>query len=184
VWEDGTIKFERVDNDGIDVDVRILSITCSFANFEVDGEIFKDKCHDNVFGLAVALVLCEQRRKLEKTAEDLSFPVVSHQWNAEAYVECPLKHISHTFLACDDSSSCWSKPRQECTAALTPLPPSFDCKDGLRRVPYSLVCDSNVDCVDASDENFCRHQRCPHGRVQCGLGQVCSSIHRNKSIQS
>ncbi|KAK7501594.1 hypothetical protein BaRGS_00007025 [Batillaria attramentaria] len=84
-------------------------------------------------------------------------------------------HITHTFLACDSKSSCWSQgygPSRSCAAPLSPLPPSFTCRNNEMRVPYTLVCDFRSDCSDASDETFRVFRPCDIGKFHCGNKQV------------
>ena len=95
------------------------------------------------------------------------------------YQECPGKHFTHAFLACDALASCWAGNDVEfqsnrdlwdvpsfvsCPAPLTSLPPSFSCTSGrqrqVQRVPYSLVCDGRSDCSGNGDEDFCVFPRC------------------------
>ena len=95
-------------------------------------------------------------------------------------VACPKGHVTHTFLACDVSSTCWdsSSSGSLCAAPLTPLPPLFECANGVEAVPYALVCDFRFDCRDSSDENFCDYPPCSHKRpLPCGRsGQVLRSV--------
>ncbi|KAK7461240.1 hypothetical protein BaRGS_00038715, partial [Batillaria attramentaria] len=101
-------------------------------------------------------------------------------------VVCPKGHVTHGFLACDVRCSCWAEAyngdvstwgiptRRACPAPMTSLPPSFSCRNGLQRVPYSLVCDHRQDCGDASDEDFCQFAPCGADTpVQCGLSKQC-----------
>lgn len=83
-------------------------------------------------------------------------------------VRCPRGHVTHTFLACDAKSSCFSRTYvsndwtvlSSCGVQLQPELPSFACTDGFERVPYSLVCDYRRDCLDNSDEDFCVFAPC------------------------
>ena len=78
-------------------------------------------------------------------------------------ITCPKDHVTHTFLACDLSSDCWSEQSGghsardgvKCSAPLRPLPPSFGCRETGQYVPYTLVCDHRQDCFDGTDEDFC-----------------------------
>ena len=105
-------------------------------------------------------------------------------------VTCPQGHVTHSFLACDVSTSCWAggdvtfslHPEtwalpvpQSCPAplAVTLPPPSFPCDSDKRRVPYSLVCDHRRDCLDDSDETFCKFTPCNwKSQFQCHNKQV------------
>ena len=112
-------------------------------------------------------------------------------WNP---VVCPDSHVTHTFLACDVSASCWAKsdvtfsPRPESWAlptsqtcrvplTMTLLPPSFPCRSDEQRVSYSMVCDHRRDCPDGGDETFCKFQPCqPLSQFQCLNEQVYLSL--------
>ena len=103
-----------------------------------------------------------------------------------SFVECPEKHHTHTFLACDSQSECWSMKVKHaeswnheltvsasswCDApkAVTPEPVHFVCASKIEHVPFTLVCDFLADCFDKSDENFCVHPPCSLDRpVPCG----------------
>ena len=111
-----------------------------------------------------------------------------------APVVCPDSHVTHTFLACDVSASCWAKsdvtfsPRPESWAlptshscrvplTMTLLPPSFPCRSDEQRVSYSMVCDHRRDCPDGGDETFCKFQPCQSlSQFQCLNKQVYPSL--------
>ena len=121
------------------------------------------------------------------------------QYGAEwSPVFCRKGHLTHVFLACDVSTSCWTRgdvtlsfrsytwalpTSQSCPAqlAVTSLPPSFTCSSEEQKVPYSLVCDHRRDCVDGSDETFCKFPPCKWlTQFQCLNKQVCitcSNVH-------
>ncbi|KAL8595478.1 hypothetical protein ACOMHN_024177 [Nucella lapillus] len=89
-------------------------------------------------------------------------------------IECPLRHMTHAFLACDVSSTCFAKDHVTCTAELTPLPPMYQCACANERVPYSLVCDHRRDCQDNSDEAFCVFPPCNGaGWFRCSSQKQC-----------
>ena len=98
-------------------------------------------------------------------------------------VACPQGHLTHTFLACDADSMCWasSSSKSDCLAPVTPLPPMFECANGLEAVPYTLVCDYRSDCRDSSDERFCAYPPCSGiTSLPCGnTGQVVLSVCRS-----
>ena len=101
---------------------------------------------------------------------------------------CRRGHVTHAFLACDVAAFCWAEGRvtislianswalptsQSCPAELTPVPPSFPCRSEEQHVPYTLVCDHRPDCLDGSDENFCRYLPCQlEFQFQCKNKQV------------
>ena len=104
-----------------------------------------------------------------------------------SFVRCPGRHWTHEFLACDAQSDCWARTdavvsgewnahaSSWCDASMVSQFLSFVCDLAGQRVPFSLVCDSRADCVDASDENFCTYPPCPASKpMQCGVSwQVC-----------
>ena len=105
-------------------------------------------------------------------------------------VTCTNGHVTHAFLACDVATLClagpdvtfsfshtsWALPTsQSCPAhlAMSSLPPSFPCRTGEQRVPYSLVCDHQSHCLDGSDELFCTFPKCDrHTQYRCRNKQV------------
>ena len=105
-------------------------------------------------------------------------------------VVCPKGHVTHAFLACDITSFCWAENNvlfslspeswaspmsQSCPVqlAVTSLPPSFPCRSQVQRIPYSLVCNHRRDCVDSSDETFCKFLPCQwQFQFQCLNKQV------------
>ena len=94
----------------------------------------------------------------------------------DSHVQCPSRHFTHSFLACDVSSACWGRgygAAFSCTAPLVPTPPSFTCKNDIQHVPYTLVCDHRPDCGDNSDEDFCHFPPCDViNEFECGNQQV------------
>jgi hypothetical protein len=175
-WEDKTIELQRYHD--IDNSFFVQLVSCGamdiFPHDPDPATIYRIHCTSDEFNISVTFALCEHPRPDPSGGEALHFPVVSHLWPTHRYVHCPLGHVTHTFLACDVTSSCWSRQTRDCEAPLTPLPPSYACEDGLRVVPYALVCDSKPDCVDGSDEDFCHYPPCPYGKLVCSLGLVSS----------
>ena len=103
------------------------------------------------------------------------------------YAICPSGHWTHEFLACDRRSDCYQyahiRPasgsgalRKVSSQCDTILQTQFSCKDGVGRVPYSLVCDHSQDCLDSSDEDFCVHPSCSGSwQFECVNMQVCNT---------
>ena len=109
------------------------------------------------------------------------------QWSMAT---CPTGHVTHALLVCDVSAFCWADSDvsfslqaetwalpapQSCPVQLgvTSLPPSFSCHADERHVPYSLMCDHRRDCLDGSDETFCKFTPCGrHFHFQCLNKQV------------
>ena len=121
--------------------------------------------------------------KPETRRIQLSKPNFSSDNNVTRIV-CPSGHWAHKFLACDARSVCWQKEsflqdsgndiernlKSMCESALSPL---FACRTGVDRVSYSLVCDHNQDCLDASDEDFCVYPSCSIAQqLECSNRQV------------
>ena len=138
--------------------------------------------------------LCEKSKKAEETFVglnsksdrrriQLSTPTLSSDENITRIV-CPSGQWAREFLACDVRSACWQKERfaqdsgndlqrnltSLCESALSPL---FPCRTGVGRVSFSLVCDHNQDCLDASDEDFCVYPPCSiTQQFECSNRQV------------
>ena len=109
------------------------------------------------------------------------------QWKP---VICRNGHVTHTFLACDVATFCWTEGKltislrpdswalptsRSCPAKLTSPPPSFLCNSEEQQVPYTLVCDHRTNCLDGSDENFCKYPSCQwEFQFQCLNKQVSS----------
>ena len=104
------------------------------------------------------------------------------------HVYCHSGHLTHEFLACDLQSACWHSGgfEQRSTVSNTnidtmslcqsPLSALFTCRNGVERVPYSLVCDHSTDCLDTSDEDFCVLLSCSISRqFECTNKQVRST---------
>ena len=103
------------------------------------------------------------------------------------YAVCPSGHWTHEFLACDPRSNCYQHDHIQPTSASgrlrnvtsqceTILQTQFTCRNGVGRVPYSLVCDHSQDCLDSSDEDFCVHPSCSGSRqFECVNTQVCNT---------
>ena len=114
------------------------------------------------------------------------------QWRL---LSCPMGHVTHTFLACDELTFCWAEDdvtfshqsdvwavptSVSCPAPLdvAVLPPSFPCRSVEQRVAYSLVCDHRPDCQDDSDETFCYFPPCGPAQFACHNKQVCFDFTR------
>ena len=142
--------------------------------------------------------LCEFEDPVKDLTETLGTSIAplvrpGNKVSAPHVTECPLGHVTHSFLACDPSSTCWASSESLtpesfdlhdvpsyawCSAKeLTSRPPAYACATGGGRVPYTWVCDHRQDCSDNSDEGFCRHPPCGgHAPLQCGNSlQVHSS---------
>ena len=100
---------------------------------------------------------------------------------------CPPGHWTHEFLVCDPRSNCYQYDHMRPTSGLgklrnamsqcqTILQTQFTCRNGVGRVPYSLVCDHSQDCLDLSDEDFCVHPSCSGSwQFECVNMQVCKA---------
>ena len=103
--------------------------------------------------------------------------------NKTSLVICPKHHFSHSFLAIDKRSNCWTESsfsnlitqgrRNAPSFTLSSfsqmsLPPMFLCSKVLEQVSYTLVCDHRRDCSDSSDEDFCVFTPCSgNSSFQC-----------------
>ena len=55
--------------------------------------------------------------------------------------------------------------------------PMMTCDDGIETVPYTLVCDHYVHCLnDHSDEKGCVYPSCGKDEFICRNKQVCTSL--------
>ena len=122
---------------------------------------------------------------------NVNVTIAGQSYSKWSPVSCPKGHLTHNFLACDVSTSCWA--RSDVTFSFSPdtwaFPtslscpvqpakmspaPYFPCKSEEQRVPYSLVCDHRRDCADESDETFCKFFPCNlQSQFECRSKQVC-----------
>lgn len=101
--------------------------------------------------------------------ENITFSIMTR------FIMCPLGHVTHQFLSCDAHSACWASEETshfECHSPLSPFPPMFICVNDLNRIPYTMVCDHQIDCTDSSDENICDFPDCSIDSFDCGLKDV------------
>ncbi|PVD27183.1 hypothetical protein C0Q70_12337 [Pomacea canaliculata] len=102
---------------------------------------------------------------------------ISTFWNSTKIlvVDCPSGHVTHLFLSCDPKTTCGAAGlpvycRTEEGLVKAVETQMFPCDDNLDTLPYSLVCDFRKDCLDGSDENFCKHDsKCQE--FTCNSGQ-------------
>ena len=120
----------------------------------------------------------------------INVTTIGHNGGQWRPVHCRSGHVTHTFLACDVATFCWTEGKftvslrpetwalpmsQSCPAKLTSLPPSFLCQSEKQHVPYTLVCDHRLHCLDSSDEKFCKYPPCQiEFQFQCLNKQVSS----------
>ncbi|XP_025079777.1 uncharacterized protein LOC112555558 [Pomacea canaliculata] len=136
--------------------------------------------------LPVSYHLCEIRGTPSMhpavEAADVHVTQPTSRLSKPGYILCPANHFTHVFLVCDVTSNCWNKTdgaTYSCSAPLTSLPPLFECADIQQSVPYTLVCDHRVDCLDGSDENFCVFPRCDlDSPFQCSGRRCVQAIER------
>ena len=136
------------------------------------------------------LCLCETEEERKRGYGIPGMPLVKPPSPANVsagfpHVVCPSGHYTHQFLACDVQSACQPRdgpaPRD---GEVTPLCKSilatlFTCRNGVDFVPYSMVCDHNQDCLDASDEDFCVYPSCSGGWLfECANKQVSQGKER------
>lgn len=150
------------------------------------------------YKLQIEIISCKKRQVVEAVLCELPKQTTIHTKSAselgnvsrirlrspdpwlsnDSHVQCPSRHVTHIFLACDVNSACWGRgygSAFSCTAPLAPTPPSFTCNNDIEHVPYTLVCDHRPDCGDDSDEDFCHFPPCDiiH-QFECGHQQVQS----------
>ncbi|KAK7487219.1 hypothetical protein BaRGS_00021571 [Batillaria attramentaria] len=116
------------------------------------------------------------RNSPQANASGIFLQTLSASQSPRGLTLCPAQHRTHLFLACDSGSACWVDgygASASCAAPMTPLPPSFTCRNRIESVPYTLVCDHRSDCSDGSDEDFCQYPSCnPLTQFSCGGKQV------------
>ena len=106
-------------------------------------------------------------------------------------VVCPAGHTTHDFLKCDREAYCLQKQYKllQCPVSIKSrntmhtmdnrqkqrshvfTVAMFQCDRVAQTVPYTLVCNGLPDCLDRSDETFCRHLPCLHYEHRCDNGQ-------------
>ncbi|KAL8619709.1 hypothetical protein ACOMHN_025795 [Nucella lapillus] len=144
-----------------------------------------EECHDKL----TSSILCEKDTKLKNTPGVQQELIPRQQWkgDSEKYVACPLGHFTHKFLACDLLTRCWAGDGDvsaaTCAFQPTPPPPSMSCMNGVKHIPYSLVCDHRADCGDNSDENLCVFPSCRlSGKFECANKQCLEPTQQCDSV--
>ena len=62
--------------------------------------------------------------------------------------------------------------------------PMFECKDGVQKISYTLVCNFRQDCRDSSDEDLCIFAPCTVTEFTCRNGQVRTSDNKLSTLTS
>ena len=92
---------------------------------------------------------------------------------------CQNDEVAHVFLSCFPHKTCHESYVPACSlrtdGGATTIP-AFTCDDAETQVSYTLLCDSRHDCLDNSDESFCRHPHCD--AFACSNGQCVSHVKR------
>ena len=112
----------------------------------------------------------DSQRGSSWTQQGIHLPIPTDLPGPVSAFVCPAGHWTHQFLACDRHSACGHLDRFRqhngsdasgvTSLCLSTLAMLFSCRNGVGRVPYSLVCDHSQDCLDNSDEDFCVHPSC------------------------
>ena len=124
----------------------------------------------------LSAVACDQKLKgsflcelhAGPTSDDaltpVQFPALSSWSLSPRMASCDHNHITHSFLACDPKANCSAVDLASSISCsegrFSPAVPFFTCRNGVERVPFSLVCDHRADCCDSSDEDFCQFPAC------------------------
>ncbi|KAL8570306.1 hypothetical protein ACOMHN_011327 [Nucella lapillus] len=108
----------------------------------------------------------ESNRSKKILNREIQFPVLSYSEKKYGFdnvtvVLCPEGHLTHDFLSCDPSTHCQKHQYVAwCHTTHGGSMPTFACENGIRTLPFTLVCDHRPDCLDNSDEEFCVHKQC------------------------
>lgn len=119
-----------------------------------------DNCHEPLRRRYICETRTVDRKRGSQRAMENMPDDSANQTLPFPHVRCPRGHVTHTFLACDAKSSCFSRTYvssvgtvlSSCGVQLQPELTSFACTDGFERVPYSLVCGYRRDCLDNANE--------------------------------
>ena len=115
---------------------------------------------------------------------------------------CPAGHRTHDFLKCDREAYCLQKQYKllKCPVSIKSrntmhtmdnrqkqrshvfTVAMFQCDRVAQTVPYTLVCNGLPDCLDRSDETFCRHLPCLYYEHRCDNGQ-CVDVRLRSNIR-
>ncbi|KAL8567159.1 hypothetical protein ACOMHN_033061 [Nucella lapillus] len=125
-----------------------------------------------------AAFVCETDFTPEHTSNDTGIFLTSPTpWSRENMTTCGHGQVTHTFLACDVSSNCSVANQADISACInkfSPPIPFFLCRNQLKSIPYTLVCDFRSDCCDGSDEDFCEFPVCQSStEYECADGRQC-----------
>ena len=133
---------------------------------------------------------------LNRTSEE------SPQNSLSLLTVCPAGHRTHDFLKCDREADCLEKQYELTKCPITTsYKNTVHTKDGRgaqrsqvvtvamfrcdlvrQTLPYTLVCNFLPDCIDSSDETFCRHAQCLDYEHRCDNGQ-CVDIRRRTNVK-
>ena len=112
--------------------------------------------------------ICEYHSETSPTRlkPELQFPIAHNsvenfRSKNVSVVTCPGGHLTHDFLSCDPVTYCGTREYVAwCDTVYGGYMPKFECENGIRTLPFTLVCDHRPDCLDNSDEEFCVYETC------------------------
>ncbi|KAK7476239.1 hypothetical protein BaRGS_00032515, partial [Batillaria attramentaria] len=172
-WEDGTVGYDTSHSAAVGRESNQVCAALYFAGFTAILDFME--CYTTAIH---NFYICEKHHPAQDplstsgSPANITLSVPTRRTLPFPVVHCPRGHVTHTFLACDVWSDCftedsdivsdmWGVPSSaSCPAPLTSLPPFMSCDMGSQYVPYSLVCDFRKDCADGSDEEFCVFESC------------------------
>ncbi|PVD29176.1 hypothetical protein C0Q70_11773 [Pomacea canaliculata] len=159
-WIDGTMAhYIQVE----EPDLYFDTSACFIMQFGYNVILSYVKCNKNY---TVKLV-CESPKNnaSQKSQTFPTLPVVNEIETPDSiqnasFVKCLNKQISVDFLSCAKESNCdVDNYISFCEIPGKQQLPMFNC-DNTQTIPYTLVCDYRSDCVDGSDERFCKFSVC------------------------
>ncbi|KAK7482103.1 hypothetical protein BaRGS_00026687, partial [Batillaria attramentaria] len=177
-WADGSFAYFNL----IHVAERLPKPMCSMVNILRSPFAFESECAKLKF---ISFIVCEKRKdsipntdvQLHPSTADSNF---TRGMGSVIIVKCPQGHYAKDFLSCDQGSRCGVQSYVTSCRLQSGEVPMFVCDRGFQTLHYTLVCDHRQDCLDGSDEKFCRFEACPdrqcHNKQCVKADQWCDSM--------